>query len=182
MRAHRTRTTVLAATTSAALAVALAAFGGPASAAQDGDSAGTRACNGDEMSYSVLHRFPQQQGEHLLITATNVDAQPCWLTSYPSVILGDTSNVLPHSAGDAPGGTARITVRPGARVYSAVSLFTDGAGARTAESFSIAMRDETGDTGPASELTSFDDKDLPSKFTWTDAEVTNWNTAKPYDF
>ncbi|WP_063804129.1 DUF4232 domain-containing protein [Streptomyces roseifaciens] len=182
MHTSRTHTTALTATATAALAMALAAFGGPASAAQDGGSAGTRACNGDEMSYSVLHRFPQQQGEHLLIAATNTDPQPCWLTSYPSVILGDTSNVLPHSAKDAPGGATRITVRPGGKVYSAVSLFTDGAGAHTSQSFSIAMRDETGDTGPASELTSFDDKDLPSKFTWTDAEVTNWNTAKPYDF
>ncbi|MCD9144933.1 DUF4232 domain-containing protein [Streptomyces albireticuli] len=206
MRTSRTRTAALTATATAAVTLAMTAFGGPASAGPADTGAGsrpaprtsaaphaaasfsaagptaTRACDGGEMSYSVLHRFPKQRGEHLLITATNADSKPCWVTSSPSVILGDTANVLPHSAKDAPGGTTRITVRPGGKVYSAVNLFTDGAPTRTAEDFSIAMRDLTGDTGPASELTSFDAKGIPSKFTWSDADVTNWNTAKPYDF
>ncbi|MER7399098.1 DUF4232 domain-containing protein [Streptomyces sp. NPDC000151] len=145
-------------------------------------AAGTRQCDGDEMSYSVLHRFPKQQGEHLLITARNADSKPCWVTSYPSVILGNTSNVLPHSKKDAPGGNTRITVRPGGKVYSAVALFTDSAKTHTSSKLSLAMRDGTGDTGPATEQEAFNSKGKPSKFTWSDADVLNWNTAKPYDF
>ncbi|GAA0499017.1 DUF4232 domain-containing protein [Streptomyces stramineus] len=192
MRTPRIRTAALTATTTAALALSLTAFTGSAGAEAKGGvvlsgaaraaDTGTRQCNGDEMSYSVLHRFAGQQGEHLLITATNADAEPCWVTSYPSVILGDTANVLGHSPKDAPGGATRVTVRPGGKVYSAVNLFTDDAAPHTALGFSIAMRDVTGDTGPATELDSFDEKDLPSKFSWSDADVTNWNTAKPYDF
>lgn len=141
-----------------------------------------RQCSGDELSYDVLHRFPKQQGEHLLVTAQNADSKPCWVTSYPSVMLGDTVNVLPHSKKDAPGGATRITLRPGAKVYSAVNLFVDSKKTRTSTELSLALRDQTGDTGPASELNAFTSKGAVSKFTWSSADVTNWNTAKPYDF
>ncbi|MEU8547205.1 DUF4232 domain-containing protein [Streptomyces roseoverticillatus] len=118
----------------------------------------------------------------MLITAKNTDAKPCWVTSYPSIMLGDSVNVLPHSGKDAPGGNTRVTVQPGGKVYSAVALFSGNVNTHTSEDFSIAMRDQTGDTGPATEQTSFGSDGTPSKFTWTDANVLNWNTAKPYDF
>ncbi|MGW2181520.1 DUF4232 domain-containing protein [Streptomyces sp. NPDC001732] len=145
-------------------------------------SAGTVPCEGDELSYSVLHRFPDQPGEHLLITARNADSAPCWVTSSPSVVLGGSGEILPHSTKDAPGGSARITVRPGGKVYSAVALFADGPTPRTAGSLSIALRDRTGGTGPATGQDAFDGEGVPSEFTWSSADVTNWNTAKPYDF
>ncbi|MGA4842050.1 DUF4232 domain-containing protein [Streptomyces sp. G45] len=145
-------------------------------------SASVRQCDGNEMSYSVLHRFPGQRGEHLLITAVNADTKPCWVTSYPSVMLGDSVTVLGHSSKDAPGGTARVTVKPGGKVYSAVNLFTDGAKSRTSTSLSLALRDQTGDTGPGNGQEAFDAKGAPSKFTWSSADVTHWNPAKPYAF
>ncbi|MFJ2770635.1 DUF4232 domain-containing protein [Streptomyces sp. NPDC087300] len=193
MRTHRIRTAVLAATTAT---LALTVYGGSAGAsAADLATAGkadtmrsaatttaTRACHGDELSYSVVHRFAKQQGEHLLITATNADSKPCWVTSYPSVMLGDTTKVLPHSAKDAPGGGTRVTLRPGAKVYSAVNLFTDSGRPHTSGDLSIALRDRTGDTGPATEQAAFDGRGVPSKFSWTSADVTHWNKKKPYDF
>ncbi|MFI1256950.1 DUF4232 domain-containing protein [Streptomyces netropsis] len=181
MRTSRIRTTAAAAATVAAtLALTLSAAGGATAAT--GKAADVRACDGQEMSYTVLHRFPQQRGEHLLITAKNADSKPCWVTSYPSVMLGDSVNVLPHARKDAPGGSARITIKPGGKVYSAVNLFSDHVNTHTSESFSLAMRNEEGGTGPAAEQTSFGSDDTPSKFTWTEADVLNWNTAKPYDF
>ncbi len=145
-------------------------------------STSVRQCSGDEISYDVLHRFPKQLGEHLLVTAMNADSKPCWVTASPSVMLGDTVNVLPHSKKDAPGGTARITLKPGAKVYSAVDLFADGEKKRTSTELSLALRDQGGDTSPAVELNAFTSKGAVSKFTWSSADVTNWNTAKPYDF
>ncbi|MEV8021707.1 DUF4232 domain-containing protein [Streptomyces sp. NPDC086554] len=150
-----------------------------------GDGAAASAqqpCKGDELSYSVLHRFPAEEGEHLLITATNADTKPCWVTSYPSVMLGDTTTVLPHSSKDADGGTAKVTIKPGGKVYSAVSLFTDGDKTNASSKLSLALRDQTGDTGPGYDNEAFDGKGAPSEFTWDTAEVTNWNTEKPYDF
>ncbi|MFE0171307.1 DUF4232 domain-containing protein [Streptomyces sp. NPDC059002] len=186
MRTHRIRTAALtAATATLTLGLTGIVTVGEAGASQGASPAkptATRACNGDEMSYSVVHRFAGQQGEHLLISATNADATPCWVTSYPSVMLGDTVDVLPHAAKDAPGGSARITVRPGAKVYSAVSLFRDSARTHTSGDLSIALRDRTGDTGPGTDQAAFDGKGVPSKFTWTSADVTNWNPTKPYDF
>ncbi|WEV25233.1 DUF4232 domain-containing protein [Streptomyces sp. 71268] len=145
-------------------------------------STSVRQCSGDEISYDVLHRFPKQLGEHLLVTAMNADSKPCWVTASPSVMLGDTVNVLPHSKKDAPGGTARITLKPGAKVYSAVNLFADGKKKHTSTELSLALRDQGGDTGPAVELNAFTSKGAVSKFTWSSADVTNWNTAKPYNF
>ncbi|MFI7100904.1 DUF4232 domain-containing protein [Streptomyces sp. NPDC050161] len=149
---------------------------GKATTAQDGQ------CHGNEISYGVRHRFPKQQGEHLLITARNAGSEPCWVTSYPSVMLGDASKALGHSSKDAPGSGKRITIRPGGTVYSAVNLFAYGSGAHTSTNVSIALRDRTGDTGPAVERDARDGKGAASKFSWSEADVTNWNTAKPYDF
>lgn len=145
-------------------------------------AAGVRACDGQEISYSVVHRFAKQRGEHLLITATNADSKPCYVTSFPSVMLGDTANVLPHSAKDTPGGGKALTLKPGGKVYAAVNLFTDSAKTHTSSELSIAMQDHTGDTGPGVDQEAFDAKGVPSKFTWSTADVTNWNTAKPYNF
>lgn len=144
-------------------------------------AAGIRACDGQEISYSVTHRFAKQRGEHLLITATNADSKACYVTSFPSVMLGDTANVLPHSAKDTPGGGKALTIKPGGKVYAAVNLFTDRARTRTATGLSIAMTDHTGDSGPGVDQEAFANG-VPSKFTWSTADVTNWNTAKPYDF
>ncbi|MFG2503456.1 hypothetical protein ACGFSB_35250 [Streptomyces sp. NPDC048441] len=159
-----------------------ASSGSGAAEAAPAKAAATQPCKGDEISYSVLHRFPAEQGEHLLITARNADSKSCWVTSFPSVMLGNTSTVLPHSSKDAPGGSSRITIKPGGKVYSAVALFTDNDKTHTSADLSIALRDQTGDTGPGAETGAFDSKGAPSKFTWSDAEVTNWNTTKPYNF
>ncbi|MEE1752174.1 DUF4232 domain-containing protein [Streptomyces sp. SP18CS02] len=198
MPASRARTTALAAA-ALVLSLPLSACGGPGNAAGSAPGAGSgsgsrsgevttvgsadiRPCGGDELSYSVVHRFPQQRGEHLLITARNADADPCWVTSYPSVMLGDTADVLGRSAKETTGGGTRITVRPGATVHSAVNLLAGSAGTRTSVSLSLALRDQTGDTGPGTEHEALDGKGVPSEFTWSDADVTDWSTVRPYDF
>ncbi|ARX85354.1 hypothetical protein SMD44_04815 [Streptomyces alboflavus] len=78
-------------------------------------AAGIRACDGQEISYSVTHRFAKQRGEHLLITATNADSKACYVTSFPSVMLGDTVTVLPHSAKDTPAAARPSRSSPAAR-------------------------------------------------------------------
>ncbi|MER7177250.1 DUF4232 domain-containing protein [Streptomyces mesophilus] len=145
-------------------------------------STAAQPCKGDELSISVQHRFPAEEGEHLLITARNADSKPCWVTSYPSVMLGDTATVLGHSSKDPASGSAKVTVKPGGQVYSAVALFVDGETSNTSSELSIALRDQGGDTGPGHENGAVDDKGGESEFTWDSADVTNWNTAKPYDF
>ncbi|ARX85353.1 hypothetical protein SMD44_04814 [Streptomyces alboflavus] len=62
-----------------------------------------------------------------------------------------------------------------------MNLFTDGARTHTSTDLSIALQDHTGDTGPGVGQEAFA-KGVPSKFTWSTADVTNWNTAKPYNF
>ncbi|WP_327353987.1 DUF4232 domain-containing protein [Streptomyces sp. NBC_01304] len=156
--------------------------GGSGADKASADSAVGEPCKGDELSISVLHRFPAEQGEHLLITAKNADSKPCWVTSYPSVMLGDTSKVLSLSSKDDSSGTTKVTITPGGEVYSAVALFVDGDKTNTSTELSIALRDQSGDTGPGHENGAVDSKGGESEFTWDGADVTNWNTEKPYDF
>lgn len=144
-----------------------------------GTTAGAQQCRGDEMLVTAVHRFAGQQGDHLLVTASNEGAKPCWVTSFPAVRLGDVDTVLPHSKKDNPGGDKRITLQPGGKAYSAVNLFDYGSQSHTAQSFAIALRGVDGNDGP---FYSVDAKGEKPQFSWNEADVLNWSTEKPYDF
>ncbi|WEV26728.1 DUF4232 domain-containing protein [Streptomyces sp. 71268] len=151
-------------------------------AADNGTTADVQQCVGDEIMVNAEHRFAGEQGDHLLLTVSNAGGEPCWVTSYPSVKLGDDLDdpaPLPHSDKDRPGGDERITLKPGTPVYSAVALFDHGTDNRSATSFAMALRDTNGQTQP---YYSVDVKGGQPKFTWTEADVLNWSTEKPYDF
>lgn len=156
------------------------ASGGADQVASKGTTAGARQCRGDEMLLTAVHRFAGQQGDHLLVTASNEGTEPCWVTSYPAVKLDDVDGAaLPHSNKDKPGGGQHITLRPGAKVYSAVNLFAYGSKNHTAQSFAHALRGDDGRNGP---LYSVDLKGEKPQFSWNEADVLNWSTEKPYDF
>ncbi|MEV6840112.1 DUF4232 domain-containing protein [Streptomyces sp. NPDC051133] len=157
------------------------ASGGTGKVASKGATAAVQQCRGDEMLVTAVHRFAGQQGDHLLVTASNEGSKPCWVTSYPAVKLGDDVDgpALPHSTKDAPGGDKQIMLQPGGKVYSAVNLFDYGSKHHTAQSFAIALRDAGGHTGP---FYSVDIKGQKPQFSWNEADVLNWNTKKPYDF
>ncbi|MCX5053728.1 MULTISPECIES: DUF4232 domain-containing protein [unclassified Streptomyces] len=155
--------------------------GGTDEVASEGTTAGAQQCRGDEMLVTAVHRFAGQQGDHLLVTASNEGTKPCWVTSYPAVKLGEDVDgaALPHSKKDNPGGDKHITLQPGGRAYSAVNLFDYGSKNHTAQSFAIALRGTDGRTGP---FYSVDTKGQKPQFSWNEADVLNWSTKKPYDF
>ncbi|MFG2123974.1 DUF4232 domain-containing protein [Streptomyces sp. NPDC048710] len=157
------------------------ARGGTDKGASGGATAGVQQCRGDEMLVTAVHRFAGQQGDHLLVTASNEGTTPCWVTSYPAVKLGEDVDgpVLPHSKKDEPGGGQRITLGPGDKAYSAVDLFDYGSKNHTAHSFAIALRGADGHDGP---FYSVDVKGQKPQFNWNEADVLNWSTHKPYDF
>ncbi|MFF7381859.1 DUF4232 domain-containing protein [Streptomyces griseoluteus] len=146
-----------------------------------GAAAAVQQCRGDELLVTAVHRFAGQQGDHLLVTASNEGGTACWVTSYPAVKLGGDVDgaTLPHSTKDAPGGGKHLTLRPGGKAYSGVNLFDYGAKNHTARSFALALRGTDGRTGP---FYSVDAKGRQPRFTWNEADVLNWNTRKPYDF
>ncbi|MET8584920.1 DUF4232 domain-containing protein [Streptomyces collinus] len=146
-----------------------------------GTKAAARQCRGDALLVTAVHRFAGQQGDHLLVTASNAGTTPCWVTSYPAVKLGDDVDgpTLPHSKKDAPGGDKHLTLRAGDKVYSAVNLFDYGSKNHTARSFAMALRGADGHEGP---FYSVDVKGQKPQFSWNEADVLNWNTKKPYDF
>lgn len=168
--------------TSGPSSAAQAAGGVTTSVVEAASKAATvQPCRGDELLVTATHRFAGQQGDHLLITAVNEGAKSCWVTSYPAVVLDwNVHNVaLPHSKKDNPGGSKHITLRPGAKAYSAVNLFEYGSKHRTASSLAIALRGANGHVGPYYSVLM---KGQHQKFSWTEADVLNWNTEKPYDF
>jgi hypothetical protein len=157
------------------------ASGGTEEIASKVATAGAQPCRGDEMLVTAVHRFAGQQGDHLLVTAVNEGTKPCWVTSYPAVVLDwDVDNVaLPHSKKDNPGGDKHITLRPGDKAYSAVNLFDYGSENHTAQSLAIALRGADGHHGP---FYSVAIKGQKPEFSWNEADVLNWSTEKPYDF
>ncbi|MFI7102625.1 DUF4232 domain-containing protein [Streptomyces sp. NPDC050161] len=158
-----------------------AASGGTGQTAGKGTTADARQCVGDELQVTAEHRFAGQQGDHLLITASNTGTTPCWVTSYPSVKLGGDvdSAALPHSKKDDQGGNKQLTLQPGSKLYSAVNLFDYGSKNHTADNFAMALRSTDGHNGPYYSVATKGDK---PQFTWNEADVLNWNTKKPYDF
>ncbi|GFE07670.1 hypothetical protein Scani_39380 [Streptomyces caniferus] len=155
------------------------ASGGTDKAANSGTTAGAQQCRGDEMLLTAVHRFAGQQGDHLLVTASNKGTKPCWVTSYPSVKLGDDATALPHSKKDNPGGGQHLTLQPGGTAYSAVNLFDYGSKHHTAQSFALALRGADGHDGPSYSVALKGDK---PQFSWSEADVLNWSAKKPYDF
>ncbi|WP_326619870.1 DUF4232 domain-containing protein [Streptomyces decoyicus] len=156
------------------------ASGGTGEATGKGTTAGAQQCRGDEMLLTAVHRFAGQQGDHLLVTASNKGTKPCWVTSYPTVKLGDVdSAALPHSKKDNTGGSKHLTLQPGGKVYTAVNLFDYGSKNHTAQSFALALRGADGQGGPSYSVDLQGDK---PQFSWNEADVLNWNTTKPYNF
>ena len=156
------------------------ASGGTGEATGKGTTAGAQQCRGDEMLLTAVHRFAGQQGDHLLVTASNKGTKPCWVTSYPTVKLGDVdSAALPHSKKDNTGGSKHLTLQPGGKVYTAVNLFDYGSKNHTAQSFALALRGADGHDGPSY---SVDLQGNKPQFSWNEADVLNWNTTKPYNF
>ncbi|MEU8684358.1 DUF4232 domain-containing protein [Streptomyces sp. NPDC048611] len=152
---------------------------GGTEAGSKGTTAGAQQCRGDEMLLTAVHRFAGQQGDHLLVTASNKGSKPCWVTSYPAVKLGDAGTVLPHSKKDKTGTGKRITLQPGGTAYSAVNLFDYGSKHHTAQSFALALRGAEGQDGPSYSVAL---KGGKQQFSWNEADVLNWSTTKPYDF
>ncbi|MEV0281273.1 hypothetical protein AB0I22_33480, partial [Streptomyces sp. NPDC050610] len=61
----------------------------------------------------------------------------------------------------------------------AVNLFDYGSKHHTANTFALALRGTDGHNGPSC---SVDTKGDNPQFNWTEADVLNWNTKKPYNF
>ncbi|MDT0461270.1 DUF4232 domain-containing protein [Streptomyces sp. DSM 41527] len=155
------------------------ASGGTGEVAGKGTTAGAGQCRGDEMLLTAVHRFAGQQGDHLLVTASNKGTKPCWVTSYPAVKLGDAEGTaLPHSKKDNPGGGKHLTLQPGGKAYTAVNLFDYGSKHQTAQSFALALRGADGRSGPSYSV----DLTGAKQFSWNEADVLNWSTTKPYNF
>ncbi|WNE95476.1 DUF4232 domain-containing protein [Streptomyces luomodiensis] len=152
--------------------------GGSDQVASKDTAADAQECRGDELLVTAVHRFAGQQGDHLLITASNEGTAPCWVTSYPAVKLGDDNTALPHSTKDNPGGDQRITLQPGGNVYSAVNLFDYGSENQTADGLAIALRGADGHENPFYSVVMKGEK---QQFSWNEADVLNWSTKKPYD-
>ncbi|MFD5395204.1 DUF4232 domain-containing protein [Streptomyces sp. NPDC127097] len=153
--------------------------GGTDEAAGKGTTAGAQQCRGDEMLLTAVHRFAGQQGDHLLVTASNKGTKPCWVTSYPAVKLDGDGAVLPHSKKDNAGGGKHLTLQPGGTAYSAVNLFDYGSKNHTAQSFALALRGADGHDGA---FYSVNLKGEKPQFSWNEADVLNWSAKKPYDF
>ncbi|MEV5488081.1 DUF4232 domain-containing protein [Streptomyces bobili] len=150
--------------------------GSSGSGASDGSADTTALCKANDLDFAFLERQQGTESAHLLITATTTGAA-CVLKGIPIVTPGEMNGTVPHSSDDTA--AQRVVLSSGKKAYSAIVLDPTKQGGDSWDLVRIAM--DTGDTEPDSgNLVT--QKLKNSVTSGPDLAVTNWNTAKPFDF
>jgi hypothetical protein len=153
--------------------------GSSGSGASDGsaDTAATTAlCKANDLDFTFLERQQGTESAHLLITATTT-GPACVLKGIPIVTPGEMNGTVPHSSDDTA--AQRVVLSSGKKAYSAIVLDPTKQGGDSWDLVRIAM--DTGDT--ESDSGNLVTQKLKNSVTsGPDLAVTNWNTAKPFDF
>ncbi|MGA5196671.1 DUF4232 domain-containing protein [Streptomyces exfoliatus] len=113
--------------------------GTPAATESGSVSDGTaEACADPDLSIATSY-WPKDNGQHMLITATNVTDKPCTLYHYPFVYFGqDNDNPLGPMESKP---TAVATIGPKEKAYAGVKLFLGGEKTTTYTSFGLGYHD-----------------------------------------
>ncbi|MEV6247248.1 DUF4232 domain-containing protein [Streptomyces sp. NPDC051742] len=113
--------------------------GTPAATESGSVSDGTaKACADPDLSIATSY-WPKDNGQHMLITATNVTDKPCTLYHYPFVYFGqDNDNPLGPMESKP---TAVATIGPKEKAYAGMKLFLGGEKTTTYTSFGLGYHD-----------------------------------------
>ncbi|MBO1333552.1 DUF4232 domain-containing protein [Streptomyces sp. VRA16 Mangrove soil] len=139
-------------------------------------------CRTASLSYTLTRRFPEQQGDHLLITAVNKSGSACTVQKFPVVTPGDANGDVPLSKKDEQPAQP-ILVKAGGTVYSALPVYQDIKAEDdyfTSIRLSLQMNDVDNSSGVVTLKTPGEVEYAGKKA--DGIEVLSWNTKKPYDF
>ncbi|MCQ4210052.1 DUF4232 domain-containing protein [Streptomyces longispororuber] len=106
-----------------------AAQAGAAKTGGTAKSGGTTAKNAPEckvgsLTYSLKRKNPEQQGDHLLITAVNTSGAACTVQKFPVVTPGEANGDVPVAKDDVRPAQP-LLVPAGGTVYSALAVYQE---------------------------------------------------------
>ncbi|MEU6394198.1 DUF4232 domain-containing protein [Streptomyces sp. NPDC046939] len=139
-------------------------------------------CKVTSLSYTLQRKNPEQQGDHLLITAVNKTATACTVQKFPVVTPGDANGDGPLAKDDQQPAQP-ILVKPGATVYSALPVYQD---IKAEDSYFTSIKlslimNNADASGAFVTLRTPGEVEYAGKQA-DGIEVLSWNTKKPYDF
>ncbi|RVU27353.1 DUF4232 domain-containing protein [Streptomyces antnestii] len=155
--------------------------GGSGSGAKGGTaSKAAPECKVGYLDYSLKRENPEQQGDHLLITAENRSATACTVQKFPVVTPGDANGDVPLAKDDQQPAQP-ILVQPGGRVYSAIAVIQD---VKAEDDYFKSIRlslqmNNSDDSLENVKLVTPGEVEYAGKMA-DGIEVLSWNTRRPY--
>ncbi|WP_394432230.1 DUF4232 domain-containing protein [Streptomyces sp. SGAir0957] len=147
-----------------------------------GAKAAAPECKVTSLGYTLTRKNPEQQGDHLLITAVNKSGAACTVQKFPVVTPGDANGDVPLAKDDQQPAQP-LLVKPGGTVYSALPVYQDIKAEDsyfTSIKLSLVMNDADA-SGAFVTLKTPGEVEYAGKQA-DGIEVLSWNTRKPYAF
>ncbi|RFC73293.1 DUF4232 domain-containing protein [Streptomyces sp. AcE210] len=158
---------------------------GKNTAGATGTTGGTAAkktpeCKVGYLDYSLKRENPEQQGDHLLITAVNRSATACTVQKFPVVTPGEANGDAPLAKDDQQPAQP-IVVQPGGTVYSAINVYQETkAEDDYFKSIRLSLvRNNSDDSSESVKLVTPGEVEYAGKRA-DGIEVLSWNTERPY--
>ncbi|MFB7167176.1 DUF4232 domain-containing protein [Streptomyces sp. NPDC056242] len=150
-----------------------------------GTTSGTAAkktpeCKVGYLDYSLKRENPEQQGDHLLITAVNRSATACTVQKFPVVTPGEANGDAPLAKDDQQPAQP-IVVQPGGTVYSAIDVYQE---TKAEDDYFTSIRlslvrNNSDDSSESVKLVTPGEVEYAGKRA-DGIEVLSWNTTRPY--
>ncbi|MGW6484690.1 DUF4232 domain-containing protein [Streptomyces sp. NPDC055059] len=158
---------------------------GKSTAGGTGTTGGTAAkqtpeCKVGYLDYSLKRENPEQQGDHLLITAVNRSATACTVRKFPVVTPGEANGDAPLAKDDQQPAQP-IVVQPGGTVYSAINVYQE---TKAEDDYFTSIRlslvrNNPDDSSESVKLVTPGEVEYAGKRA-DGIEVLSWNTKRPY--
>ncbi|MFB6855711.1 DUF4232 domain-containing protein [Streptomyces sp. NPDC056341] len=140
----------------------------------------TPECKVGYLDYSLKRENPEQQGDHLLITAVNRSATACTVQKFPVVTPGEANGDAPLAKDDQQPAQP-IVVQPGGTVYSAINVYQE---TKAEDDYFTSIRlslvrNNSDDSSESVKLVTPGEVEYAGKRA-DGIEVLSWNTTRPY--
>ncbi|MYW68864.1 DUF4232 domain-containing protein [Streptomyces sp. SID8379] len=139
-------------------------------------------CKVTSLSYTLKRRFPEQQGDHLLITAVNTSGSACTVQKFPVVTPGGANGDVPVAKDDVRPAQP-LLVPAGGTVYSALPVYQE---TKAEDDYFTSIRlslvrNDADASGASVTLKTPGEVEYAGKRA-DGIEVLSWNPKKPFDF
>ncbi|MEU6841005.1 DUF4232 domain-containing protein [Streptomyces sp. NPDC046716] len=140
----------------------------------------TPECKVTSLGYTLKRKNPEQQGDHLLITAVNKSGSACTVQKFPVVTPGDANGDVPVAKDDVRPAQP-LLVPAGGTIYSALPVYQEVKADDdyfTSIRLSLVMNDADA-SGASVTLKTPGEVEYAGKRA-DGIEVLSWNTRMPY--